>query len=161
MIRIRRSYFLKKTAEMKRIHRLTSITSLTSVLLGAYYRWGFVLVWRAVEEEITFWGVVSMMMGTTGLMLHMTPFLMPKASGAPGGFWQAVFRVILALWHLGVLLLQIIPIVFWLSGGMISDKPYARKAVSWGAVPHVALLLLAVATLYQILKKWPSAARDV
>ena len=143
---------------MKRIHRLTIITSMASLLLGAYYQWGFVLVFGAVEEDITFWGMVSVMLGTAGLMFSMLPFLMPKAAS---GFRQKVIRVVLALWHVGILLLQIIPIVFWLSGGIVSDKPYARKAVFWGAVPHIALLLLAVATLYQILKKWPTAVKKV
>ncbi len=143
---------------MKRIHRLTIITSMASLLLGAYYQWGFVLVFGAVEEDITCWGMVSVMLGTVGLMLSMLPFLMPKPAS---GFRQAVIRVVLALWHVGILLLQIIPIVFWLSGGIVSDKPYARKAVFWGAVPHIALLLLAVATLYQILKKWPTAVKKV
>lgn len=145
-------------AAIKPIHRFTIIASLASTLLGASYKWGFVLVFGAVEEEITFWGMVSMMLGTVGLMLSMLPFLMSKPVS---GFRQAVIRVVLALWHVGLLLLQIIPIVFWLSGGIVSDKPYARKAVFWGAVPHIALLLLAVATLYQILKNRPAVAKKV
>ncbi len=143
---------------IKPIHWFTIIASLASILLGAYYKWGFVLVFGTVEEDIIFWGMVSVMLGTAGLMLSMLPFLMPKAAS---GFRQKLIRVVLALWHVGIFLLQIIPVVFWFSGGMVSDNPYARKAVFWGAVPHIALLLLAVATLYQILKNRPAVAKKV
>lgn len=143
---------------MKKLHQLLIITIATSILLGAYYGWIFIHIWGIAEEEVIFWGHISMAAGLGGILLLLLSFLLAERMRT---YWRAVILFLFAFWSLGIGLLQVIPLLFWLSGGTVSDKPYSPKAVIWGAVPHIALLLLAVATLYQILKKWPTAVKKV
>jgi len=145
-------------AGTKRIRNLTIITSLASITLGAYYEWLFVYIWGVIEEDVIFWGGISIVIGFVGILLLMLARFMQKTSEE---FWQTVARIILALWHLGILLLQVIPTIIWLSGGMVSDKPYASKAVPWGAAPHILMIFLASVTMYQLLRKWSIAAKRV
>ena len=145
-------------AGTKRIRNLTIITSLASIILGAYYEWIFVHIWGVIEEDVIFWGGISIAIGAVGILLLLLDHFMQKTAEE---FWQRVIRIMLALWHLGILLLQVIPIIIWLSGGMVSDKPYASKAVPWGAAPHILMIFLASVTIYHLLRKWLSAAKRV
>ena len=143
---------------MKKIYLFNIVTVLASILLGAYYVWVFIRIWGVAEEEVVFWGEISMVTGLGGMLILLLSHLITERTCF---FWQAVPLFLLAFWSLGIGMLQVLPIIFWLSGSVISDKPYAPKSMFWGAVPHIALLLLAVAVLYQILKEWPSAAKKM
>ena len=143
---------------MRKLYHLFIITVLASILLGAYYVRVFIRIWGVAEEEVVFWGEISMVTGLGGMLILLLSHLITERTCF---FWQAVPLFLLAFWSLGIGMLQVLPIIFWLSGSVISDKPYAPKSMFWGAVPHIALLLLAVAVLYQILKEWPSAAKKM
>mgnify|MGYP007095248945 CR=1 FL=1 len=121
---------LHPQAEVKRLAGLTGAMSLLIAL-------PYLLPVMSVEEEVSYWGVVSLGLG---LLLPIT------------ARFQAI-QALVRLETLAVVLLQVLPIGLWLMLGITTDDPWIQHGPSLRlcfAAAHAGVLMVAARALRAI-----------
>jgi GNAT superfamily N-acetyltransferase len=129
--------------------RLMLLAALGAVLLALPY------LFRAfgpTEAEVVTWGQVCL---STGAALVLLSIALRRSR-------KCTARLVLGAGYLFLALLQVLPIYLWFTfhGTGISDgTPASQFVAHWAfSIPHLALLMVSLAVLWQLLRRAPQPA---
>ncbi|MBM7854325.1 small-conductance mechanosensitive channel [Desulfohalotomaculum tongense] len=127
----------------KKFMCLMVFSGISSMVIGLPY---ILKIFSSVKTELTSWGIASVFIG----------FLLIASAVAVSHINTKIIRAVLALEYSVLVLLQVPPVMLWLSENstyIAVGTGSGQLAGHWAfSIPHLVLMLMGVAVIYRMLQ---------
>lgn len=108
-------------------------TSIFMIFIGAMYNF----VFPVIEQEVRVMGTIAIIIGLISLTF------IPLYKNKYAGIFGIVFYFLISV-------LQILPIILWLSGSPVTDHPLAYQGNILFSISHVLILIISIWSIYSL-----------